>query len=130
MLPINSPAATGAAALSGAMIGPVLVWLFSCLHLTPPPPDVAPVLGALLIMFGHFVSTRLIPIRDGSRAAADLSAPAVTGGVPPVPVVVAPVVTPGPARPLFDPAAPGKPFEGSAIFQRPIIPTVNQASTT
>lgn len=49
----NSAVATSAAAISGAMLGGVIVWLCGVCHLASPPSDVAGTIGALLLGGGH-----------------------------------------------------------------------------
>lgn len=50
----NSPVATGAAAISGAMLGGVIVWFCSVVHVAAPPADVAGTLGAVVLIGGHY----------------------------------------------------------------------------
>jgi protein-S-isoprenylcysteine O-methyltransferase Ste14 len=49
----SSPFATGAAAVTGAMLGGVISWLCTQMHVAPPPPDVANSIGALFLVSGH-----------------------------------------------------------------------------
>lgn len=51
----NSPVATGAAAVTGAMLGSVIVWLCSAMHVTPPPEEVAGTIGAMILVGGHLI---------------------------------------------------------------------------
>lgn len=50
----NSPVATGAAAISGAMLGGVIVWFCGAIHVAAPPADVAGTLGAVVLIGGHY----------------------------------------------------------------------------
>ena len=49
----SSPVATGAAAVTGAMLGGVISWLCAALRVAPPPPDVAATIGAVVLVSGH-----------------------------------------------------------------------------
>ncbi len=51
----NSPVATGAAAVTGAMLGGVIVWLCSVMHIAAPPEEVAGTIGAMILVVGHMV---------------------------------------------------------------------------
>lgn len=60
----SSPVTTGAAAVSGAMIGGVIVWACGALKITAPPADVAGTMGALVLAGLHVVCNAI-----ASRAA-------------------------------------------------------------
>ena len=99
----NSAVATSAAAISGAMLGGVVVYLFTLMHIAPPPVDVAGTIGALLVGGGHAATNWL-----NSRFPA-VAAPAAPVAVPvaPAPPVVAPAAVVVPARPpVAAPVAP------------------------
>ena len=49
----SSPVATGAAAVTGAMLGGVITWLCAAMRVAPPPPDVAATIGAVVLVCGH-----------------------------------------------------------------------------
>lgn len=51
----TSPVTTGAAAVSGAMIGGVIVWACGALKIAAPPADVAGTMGALVLAGLHVV---------------------------------------------------------------------------
>lgn len=51
----NSAVATTASAISGAMLGGVIVWICGLFHIEAPPPDVAGTIGAVLLGGGHAV---------------------------------------------------------------------------
>lgn len=70
----TSPVTTGAAAVSGAMIGGVIVWACGALKISAPPADVAGTMGALVLMGLHAI---------GNAIAARSSKPA--SAVPAVP---------------------------------------------
>lgn len=95
----NSPVATGAAAVSGAMLGGVIVWLCSVLRITPPPEEVAGTLGAIVLVGGHML-VNWINVRWPAPVLlteADIAKPA-----------------PAPAKPLFTQPVP--------IFTQPTQP--------
>ena len=49
----SSPVATGAAAVTGAMLGGVITWLCAAMHVAAPPPDVAATIGAAVLVGAH-----------------------------------------------------------------------------
>ena len=49
----SSPVATGAAAVTGAMLGGVITWLCAAMHVAAPPPDVAATIGAAVLVSAH-----------------------------------------------------------------------------
>ncbi len=51
----TSPLATGAAAIGGAQVGELVVWLTQILHLSPPPASVASTIGAIVLAGGHLL---------------------------------------------------------------------------
>ena len=53
-----SPVTTGAAAFGGAQVGPVIVWLCTVCHLTPPPDTVAATIGVALLVGAHLLVNR------------------------------------------------------------------------
>lgn len=86
----TSPVTTGAAAVSGAMIGGVIAWLCGSLKIAVPPADVAGTMGALVLMalhaLGNWLATR------PQRMAAP--APVVQAPVQAAPAPVAPPPAP------------------------------------
>ena len=100
----NSAVATSAAAISGAMLGGVVAYLFTLMHIAPlPPVDVAGTIGALLVGGGHAATNWL-----NSRFPA-VAAPAAPVAVPVAlaPPVVVPAAVVVPARPpVAAPVAP------------------------
>lgn len=71
----SSPVTTGAAAISGAMIGSVIVWICGVVHLAAPPPDVAGTLGALVLAGAHLAVNAI----SGRRADTPTPTPPATG---------------------------------------------------
>jgi len=71
----SSPVTTGAAAVSGAMIGGVIVWACGALKIAAPPADVAGTMGALVLAALHVVCNA-IASRSASPAHPNPSVPA------------------------------------------------------
>jgi hypothetical protein len=84
----NSPVATGAAAISGAMLGGVIVWFCSAVHIAPPPADVAGTLGAAILIGGHCAVNWI-----NARFPTAPVVPVVTPATPATPVAFAPATT-------------------------------------
>ncbi|CAM2142740.1 Holin [Pararobbsia alpina] len=55
----TSPVSTGAAAITGAMLGGCIVWACQAMKLPAPPAEVAGTLGAILLTGAHTVSNWL-----------------------------------------------------------------------
>lgn len=94
----NSAVATGAAAISGAMLGGVIVWLCSVIHVEAPPSDVAGTIGAVLLCSGHAVVNWLsvrFPPASPVVIARTIVAPAAPAA--PAAPVAEPVAIPAPA---------------------------------
>lgn len=57
-----TPTGTGAAAISGAMLAGLIVWLCGVAKIPAPPADVAGTIGAIMLAGGHaavnFIATR------------------------------------------------------------------------
>ena len=51
---MNSPVTTGASAVTGAMLGGMIVWIFQAAKLPVPPAEVAGTMGALLLTAAHY----------------------------------------------------------------------------
>ena len=118
----NSAVATSAAAISGAMLGGVVVYLFTLMHIAPPPVDVAGTIGALLVGGGHaatnWLNSRFPAVAapaspssftgyagSGARPSS-FTGYAVSGAVP-VPPVVVPAAVAVPAHPpVAEPVTP------------------------
>lgn len=71
----TSPVTTGAAAVSGAMIGGVIVWGCGALKIAAPPADVAGTMGAL-VLAGLHVVCNAIANRSSKPAQTNPGAPA------------------------------------------------------
>lgn len=54
----STPTTTGAIAISGAMLGGVIIWACQAAHITAPPIEVAGTLGAVILAVGHALLTR------------------------------------------------------------------------
>ncbi|WP_158601899.1 hypothetical protein [Pararobbsia silviterrae] len=54
----TSPVSTGAAAITGAMLGGCITWGCQALKLPIPPAEVAGTMGAILLAAGHAVAVR------------------------------------------------------------------------
>jgi len=63
----TSPITTGAAAVSGAMIGGVIVWACGAFKVAAPPADVAGTMGAL-VLAGLHVACNAISNRSSRTA--------------------------------------------------------------
>lgn len=91
----NSSVATTAAAVSGAMLGGVIVWLCSIAHVEAPPTDVAGTIGAVLLGGGHalvnWINARF-PVKPTMTSV-------------PVEVTAAPIAVPVVAQPAAPAAA-------------------------
>lgn len=73
----SSPVTTGAAAVSGAMIGGVIVWACGALKIAAPPADVAGTMGAL-VLAGLHVVCNAITSRPIKPAQPNPGVPATT----------------------------------------------------
>ena len=69
-----TPTGTGAAAISGAMLAGLIVWLCGVAHIPAPPADVAGTIGAILLAGGH-AAVNFIASRWPAKAAAAPPAP-------------------------------------------------------
>lgn len=49
----TSSVVTTSAAITGAMLGQLIVYLCTVVRVAPPPPDVAQIIGALMLGGGH-----------------------------------------------------------------------------
>lgn len=56
----HSAVATGAAAVSGAMLGGMISWICTVCNIAAPPPDVAGTMGAIVLTAGHVVANWFI----------------------------------------------------------------------
>lgn len=56
---MSGPAQTGAAAITGAMIGSIIVWLCTVAHVAVPPDAVAGSLGAIILTGAHYFNNYL-----------------------------------------------------------------------
>jgi len=56
-----SPYATGSAAITGAMLGGLVSWACTLVHITPPPTEVAGTIGALILAGAHLLANILTP---------------------------------------------------------------------
>lgn len=76
----SSPVTTGAAAVSGAMIGGVIVWACGTLKIAAPPADVAGTMGALVIAGLHVVCNAIAnrPSKGEQSSAAPATPAAPT----------------------------------------------------
>ena len=58
----NTPVSTGAAAITGAMLGGCITWICQAAKLPTPPAEVAGTMGAILLFLAHslkqYVATR------------------------------------------------------------------------
>ena len=83
----SSPVATGAAAVTGAMLGGVITWLCAVIHVAAPPPDVAATIGALVLVGGHY-AINWANRRWPAPPVQSVSVPVVAApvAVPPVPM--------------------------------------------
>lgn len=71
----SSPVTTGADAVSGAMIGGVIVWACGALKITAPPADVAGTMGAL-VLAGLHVVCNAVSSRSAKQAEPNPGVPA------------------------------------------------------
>ena len=72
---MTSSVVTTGAAITGAMLGQLIVYLCTVIRVVPPPPDVAQIIGALLLGGGH-ATVNWINARWPAPVAAEPSRPA------------------------------------------------------
>ena len=85
----SSPVATGAAAVTGAMLGGVITWLCSVMHVAVPPPDVAATIGAAVLVSAHGM-VNWANRRWPAAPVQSVSVPVVAAPVPVAAKVTAP----------------------------------------
>ena len=76
----NSSIATGAAAISGAMLSGLIIWVCQIAHLSPPPAEVAGTIGALVLGGGHaavnWLNARFPAVAPAKATVAPVAVPA------------------------------------------------------
>jgi uncharacterized membrane protein YdcZ (DUF606 family) len=70
-----SPATTGAVAVTGAMLGGVVVWICNAAHWPTPPVDVAGTLGALMLAGAHAIGNHFSKPEAPKQPAAPAAQP-------------------------------------------------------